>query len=53
VYTTRVDTVFSMAFAVIAPDYEGIENFIDASQKAECESYITNSLSKSDQDRTQ
>ncbi len=53
VYTTRIDTVFSMAFAVIAPDYKNIENFITNEQKEACKKYILESNKKSDQDRTQ
>lgn len=52
VYTTRIDTVFGMTYAVIAPDHKDIWDFITDAQKVECEQYITNSKNKSDLDRT-
>jgi hypothetical protein len=42
-----------MAFAVIAPDYKNIEDFITPEQKELCKNYITKASKKSDQDRTQ
>ncbi|MDP2089986.1 MAG: leucine--tRNA ligase [Candidatus Gracilibacteria bacterium] len=53
VYTTRVDTVFSMAFVVIAPDHPNVYDFITEDYYTECEAYIEKANSKSDQDRTQ
>lgn len=52
VYTTRVDTVFGMTYAVIAPDHKDIQEFITDAQRVECEKYITDSKNKSDLDRT-
>lgn len=52
VYTTRLDTVFGMTYAVIAPDHKDIQDFIDASQKDACEKYILDAKNKSDLDRT-
>lgn len=52
VYTTRIDTVFGMTYAVIAPDHKDINDFITQEQKTECEKYITDSKNKSDLDRT-
>lgn len=52
VYTTRIDTVFGMTYAVIAPDHESINDFIIEEQKSECEKYIADSKNKSDLDRT-
>lgn len=53
VYTTRVDTVFGMTYAVIAPDHPHAEDFITEEQKASCEAYIDESNKKSDLDRTE
>jgi len=53
VYTTRIDTVFGMTYAVIAPDHKDVEKFISLEQKEVCEKYIKNASKKSDQDRTQ
>lgn len=52
VYTTRIDTVFGMTYAVLAPDHPKVWDFITKEQKEVCEKYIENSLKKSDQDRT-
>jgi leucyl-tRNA synthetase len=52
VYTTRVDTVFGMTYAVLAPDHPKVEDFITPEQRDICEKYITDAKSKSDQDRT-
>ncbi len=52
VYTTRIDTVFGMTYAVIAPDHKDIQEFITDAQRVECEKYITDSKNKSDLDRT-
>ncbi len=53
VYTTRVDTVFGMSYAVLAPDHPNVIDFITDAQKLDCLTYIEASKSKSDQDRTQ
>jgi len=53
VYTTRIDTVFGMTYAVLAPDHKDIEKFITGEQKELCKKYIENASKKSDQDRTQ
>jgi leucyl-tRNA synthetase len=52
VYTTRVDTVFGMTYAVLAPDHPKVADFITPEQKNACEAYIEEAKSKSDQDRT-
>lgn len=52
VYTTRLDTVFGMTYAVIAPDHKDILDFITPSQKESCEKYISDAKNKSDLDRT-
>jgi len=53
VYTTRIDTVFGMTYAVLAPDHKDIDTFITSEQKEICEKYIEEASKKSDQDRTQ
>lgn len=52
VYTTRVDTVFGMTYAVIAPDHPQVGDFITSENKEACESYIKTASQQSDQDRT-
>jgi len=53
VYTTRIDTVFGMTYAVLAPDHKDVMEFITQEQKEACLKYIKDSAKKSDQDRTQ
>jgi len=53
VYTTRIDTVFGMTYAVMAPDHSDVLEFITPEQKEACIKYIEDSAKKSDQDRTQ
>ncbi len=52
VYTTRIDTVFGMTYAVLAPDHKDVEKFITPEQKEVCEKYIEEAKKKSDLDRT-
>nr|MDD3719714.1 class I tRNA ligase family protein [Candidatus Gracilibacteria bacterium] len=52
VYTTRIDTVFGMSYAVLAPDHKDVMEFITEENKKECLDYIEKSKQKSDQDRT-
>jgi hypothetical protein len=42
-----------MTYAVLAPDYKSINNFITLEQKEICESYITEASKKSDQNKIQ
>jgi leucyl-tRNA synthetase len=52
VYTTRIDTVFGMTYAVIAPDHKDIQDFITSDERELCEKYILEAKNKSDLDRT-
>lgn len=40
VYTTRVDTVYGMTYAVLAPDHPKVEEFITPEQREICQKYI-------------
>lgn len=51
-YTTRIDTVYGMTYAVMAPDHPKVADFITDSEGVSCESYIREAKGKSDQDRT-
>ena len=53
VYTTRIDTVFGMTYAVLAPDHKDVKKFITKEHEKECLNYIEKAKRKSDQDRTQ
>jgi leucyl-tRNA synthetase len=53
VYTTRIDTVFGMTYAVVAPDHPRVFDFITEENYTLCEEYIEKANSRSDQDRTQ
>lgn len=53
VYTTRIDTVFGMTYAVIAPDHKDTPKFITSENKQTCEEYIQTAKNKADQERTQ
>ena len=52
VYTTRVDTVYGMTYAVLAPDHPMVNDFITDNYRTISEQYIADSKNKSDQDRT-
>ncbi len=51
VFTTRVDTIFGVAFLVIAPEHELVSALTTPEQKAEIEAYITQTKKKSELDR--
>lgn len=53
VYTTRVDTVYGMTYAVLAADHTNVALWITDSERAKCEAYIAASKSKSDVERTE
>ena len=52
VFTTRIDTVFSGAFVVVAPDHPRVQEYIHADHKKECEKYIKKTGEESDIERT-
>ncbi len=52
VYTTRIDTVFGMSYAVVAPDHKDVKKFIQPEHKQACEKYIEEAVNKSDLERT-
>lgn len=52
VYTTRIDTVFGMTYAVMAPDHPAVQDFITDAERISCEAYIAEAKGKSDLDRT-
>ncbi len=52
VYTTRIDTVYGMTYAVLAPDHLQVQDFITESERVTCEQYIEQARWQSDQDRT-
>jgi leucyl-tRNA synthetase len=52
VYTTRVDTVYGMTYAVLAPDHPQVQDFITSEKRIECEQYIERAKGQSDLDRT-
>ncbi len=52
VYTTRIDTVFGMTYAVLAPDHNDVADFITDEYKESCLKYIETASKQSDQDRT-
>lgn len=52
VYTTRIDTVFGMTYAVIAPDHPKINDFIENNYEKEVNKYIKETKNKPELDRT-
>ena len=52
VYTTRIDTVYGMTYAVLAADHRDVNDWIAPEQRAACEKYIADSKAKSDLERT-
>jgi leucyl-tRNA synthetase len=52
VYTTRIDTVFGVTYAVIAPDHKDVGLFITKEQNQACNDYITKVKNESEQERT-
>jgi leucyl-tRNA synthetase len=52
VFTTRIDTVFSGAFVVIAPDHPRVQEYIHSDHKKECDTYIKKTQEETDIERT-
>jgi leucyl-tRNA synthetase len=52
VFTTRIDTVFSGAFVVIAPDHPRVQEYIHSDHKKECDKYIKKTQEETDIERT-
>ncbi|MBU0705799.1 leucine--tRNA ligase [Patescibacteria group bacterium] len=52
IYTTRVDTLFSCAFMVLAPEHPLVYKITTDKQKKEVEKYIGKAMLKSDLERT-
>jgi leucyl-tRNA synthetase len=52
VYTTRVDTLFSCAFLVLAPEHQLVYKITTEAQRKEVEAYKEQALMKSDLERT-
>lgn len=53
VFTTRIDTIFSGAFVILAPEHDLVEELIDrVSNKEEIENYIQAAQKKTEIDRT-
>lgn len=51
VFTTRPDTLFGVSFMVLAPEHKFVSDITSVDQKEDVESYIKNTVSKSDVDR--
>jgi leucyl-tRNA synthetase len=51
VFTTRVDTIFSAAFIVLAPEHPLVSKITDENHAAEVEEYVKTSLLKTDIER--
>lgn len=51
VYTTRIDTVFGMTYAVLAPEHPMVASLTTNRQKQEVEAYIKKSKEESDMER--
>ncbi len=53
VFTTRIDTVFGMTYAVLAPDHPQVLEFITENEKKSCLDYIETAKKKSAMERTE
>lgn len=52
VFTTRIDTVFSAAFVVVAPDHPRVQEYIHTDHQKECDKYIKKTQEETDIERT-
>jgi leucyl-tRNA synthetase len=53
VYTTRIDTIFSGTFLILAPEHELVKKIVSPDQRKEVEKYCLKCTSKSDLERTE
>ena len=54
IYTTCIETIYGITFMVLAPDGKIVQSLMDrVENKAEVEAYISETLKKSDMDRTE
>ncbi len=52
-YTTTVDTIYGVTFAVISPEHDEVLDIVESSHLEGVKEYIENSRSKSDLERTE
>ncbi|MDP3971097.1 MAG: leucine--tRNA ligase [bacterium] len=52
VYTTRVDTIYSAAFMVLAPEHELVDKLTTDEQRTEVDAYVKQATAKTELDRT-
>jgi leucyl-tRNA synthetase len=52
VFTTRPDTIFGASYLVLAPEHEYIADITSAAHKSEVDAYISQTLLKTDLERT-
>jgi leucyl-tRNA synthetase len=51
VFTTRIDTIFGVAFMVLAPEHELVPGLTTPEQKAEVEAYVEAAKNRSERER--
>ncbi len=53
VFTTRIDTLYGVTYAVLAPEHPLVKLIVSDAQKEEVEAYVTKSSHKSDLERSE
>ena len=53
IYTTRVDTIFSCTYLILAPEHKMVKEITTIENKENVELYIKNAAKKSDMERTE